>query len=67
MNMRSGKGRLILADGGYVYDGNWKDDQKSGIGIEYYMFHKFYQGNWREDAYHGNGTIYWENGDSFAG
>ena len=45
------------------YDGNTKNDSKSGKGTTYYPNGKIqYQGEFKNNKYHGKGTLYNEDG-----
>lgn len=43
---------------GSCYFGEYKDNQKSGYGIMYYIDGSRYEGEWAEDKKNGTGTEY---------
>ncbi len=52
---------------GEVYEGNWKNDKKHGIGKFKYKNGDVYEGNWENDKKHGNGKMEYINGNVYNG
>ena len=46
--MRSGKGKLIRANGD-IYEGEWKEDKRHGYGVLLKSDGGKYEGNWKDD------------------
>jgi hypothetical protein len=42
---------------GDKYDGNWKDNKKSGQGVMNFVNGNKYDGQWKDDKMNGHGTI----------
>ena len=57
--------------GGDVYEGEWKDDERNGIGILIFNDPHFkgdrYEGEWKNGKRHGNGIYHYADGTSFKG
>lgn len=64
---RDGKGRLINSSGIVTYEGNWKNDQRSGYGISKYDGGDCHEGNYSKDDRHGVGVFLWSDGDKYTG
>jgi len=60
------KGQMEYTNGD-VYDGNWKDGVKKGLGIMRYANGDVYVGNWNDDKKNGMGTLKYANGDVYVG
>ena len=47
------------------YDGNMRDGERSGKGIQYFPQSETpqYDGSWKKDTYDGQGTLYDQNGN----
>lgn len=52
---------------GDVYDGEWKDDARSGQGVLRYASGAVYTGSWSRDLRVGHGSLVFEDGSSFVG
>lgn len=74
-NLRDGSGRLSSKNGD-VYEGDFKDDMKHGIGVETRANGFVHHGNWENDLPHGHGTLrtehveltgYWKGGQTSDG
>ena len=62
-NKRNGYGKILCNDlgiytyaNGYRYEGNWKDDTKTGHGIFYFSDAERYDGEWVNDKKNGAGN-----------
>lgn len=53
--MKHGEGKQLYAAG--TYNGEWKDDKRTGLGIMWYKSGAIYVGSWRENHFHGVGTM----------
>ena len=60
------KGVLTLEDG-TMFDGEWKDDMFSGVGIIHYPNSNSYQGEWKENKPHRYGKMVYRNGQTYTG
>lgn len=52
---RHGEGRQYYHEG--VYDGQWADGLRNGLGIMQFTNGNLYVGSWKDDKYHGIGTM----------
>jgi len=50
-----------------VYEGKWKEGQKSGVGIQTFSSGAKYHGAFKEGKYEGAGTMFYPNGDLYTG
>jgi len=49
------------------YEGEWKENKKSGVGRIWWSNGDRYLGDWVNDSKEGYGFMIWENGDSYEG
>lgn len=61
-----GKG-VLTADGGYRYEGEWKDSKMQGYGILCMRNGCRYEGEWLENEMHGYGIYYQNDGSMYGG
>ncbi|KAL6066623.1 agglutinin-like protein 2 [Balamuthia mandrillaris] len=54
-------------EGGAVYEGQWRHNERHGYGSLQYETGEKYQGQWHDDLKHGNGICVWRNGDVYEG
>lgn len=55
-------------ENGDVYDGDWRNNKKHGVGTYYYKKSgNEYDGDWKNNKKHGFGTFYWNDGDKYVG
>jgi len=72
-NFKNGKGALLykMEDGRYciTYYGEWKNDQKNGIGIEINEIYGVptYKGNWTDNQWDGEGIIFLSHKGKYVG
>jgi len=64
---RTGRGKFETADGLCVYEGEWRDDMRWGIGKECYADGSHYEGEFASDIKSGHGSIKWSDGSSYDG
>lgn len=58
LGKKHGRGRYYFKEG-YIYDGNWENDQMAGYGVLWVEDRrKIYEGEWENSAFHGQGTLY---------
>ena len=50
-----------------VYKGEWKADQKNGIGKQTWTNGAWYDGNWKDNFKEGEGVIVFEDGNKYVG
>ncbi|KAL7539142.1 hypothetical protein ACHAXR_009044 [Thalassiosira sp. AJA248-18] len=60
-----GEGKMTYADG--VYEGEWKESERSGKGIRTWHSRDVYKGEWKEDEFHGEGIYTFADGDVYEG
>lgn len=60
-----GKGKLYEEDG--VYEGQFEDGEKNGIGVKIYNNENYYNGEWIHDKLTGYGEMRFGNGDHYIG
>jgi hypothetical protein len=53
----NGKGKLTWPDG-RMYDGEYINDQKEGVGIFMFADGRKYIGNWKDGLQHGEGQFF---------
>lgn len=78
---KEGKG-ILLYDNGRVYEGNWKNNKREGIGYERFQSSgndgssqdlkdntdcDIYQGEYMMGRAHGRGVYVWQNGETYDG
>jgi len=51
----------------YKYNGNWKDNKRSGQGICFFPDGRSYEGEWLDDKMNGHGVCILKNGDRYEG
>ena len=62
-----GWGICIYADGG-MYEGEWKNGVKCGVGVEYYSTTRdWFVGNWNEEGIRVEGEYFWSDGSYYEG
>ena len=64
---RIGNGIYRYYELGHKYDGEWKDNEKQGIGKMTYKGSGVYHGYWENGRRHGEGVFTYENGDTYSG
>ena len=52
---------------GIIYEGEWLNNRKDGIGIEFYKDGYKFQGDYKNGLKHGIGTYFWEDGSMYQG
>jgi hypothetical protein len=52
---------------GSVYEGNWEDDQRSGLGSMTWADGQRYIGNWKNGRKEGRGEEIWSDGRKYVG
>jgi len=52
---------------GTFYEGEWKNNQRNGVGCFTWQNKDRYIGEWLEDCKHGHGLMLWVNGDRYDG
>lgn len=57
---KNGYGVIKNEDLNEYYEGNWKDNEKSGLGIFKYNYNIKYEGEFRDSLKHGSGDLYFE-------
>lgn len=65
--LKHGKGRIVYSNGD-VYEGEWKDNVKSGTGV--YLFKDSgdqYSGQWKQGKFHGTGAYSYKIGHRYEG
>jgi hypothetical protein len=55
--LRHGKGKCTYHASDDVYDGEWREDQRCGQGIQQYISGDVYSGEWKRDQRHGYGVL----------
>jgi hypothetical protein len=61
-----GLGTFVFANGNR-YEGDFKDDTKSGFGTLHYANGEEYSGGWLNDMAHGKGELKYAQGDRYDG
>ena len=61
---RSGQGTFFYEDGN-IYRGSWKNDEKSGYGVE--EGDNYYEGEWLHNLKNGRGSMKFSNGSKYEG
>ncbi|GEM_PF-1303100 len=69
---RHSQGRLTLANEKGYYEGEWRQDQKTGFGTMVWQGHHShqrarYEGYWKNDLPEGHGTMTWSDGGTYQG
>jgi hypothetical protein len=64
---RNGKGKLTVGSAGVTYNGEWKDDNKHGFGVQVYEDGSRYEGGWERNARDGRGEFTYPNGVRLSG
>lgn len=54
-------------EGKYVYEGQWKGDERSGRGVQQWKDGSIYEGYWRKNVAHGFGRLIHADGDVYIG
>ena len=62
----NGTGKYIY-ENGYIYEGNFKDGLRSGLGKLSAPNGDVYDGMWENDQFHGQGTYVWSDGSKYTG
>ena len=57
-----GKGKRYYKDGSIMYDGEWKNGRRNGLGIFYYENGECYDGEFKNDLPDGKGNWYMAKG-----
>lgn len=60
----NGTGLLVGMDGSLLYQGQWENGRRHGMGTEYRDGAPLYTGHWENDLYHGEGVLHLANGGS---
>lgn len=63
--LRSGRGTSVSGDN--VYEGDWKEDKKQGVGKLSIRGKLVYEGHWLADRREGKGTAYYPFGQEYVG
>jgi hypothetical protein len=61
-----GTGKYVY-ENGYVYQGNFVDGKRSGLGTLNTPDGDKYDGMWENDVFHGQGTYTWADGSKYTG
>jgi len=61
-----GIGKYVY-DNGYVYEGNFINGKRDGLGILTSPEGDKYDGMWKDDLIHGQGTYEWADGSKYTG
>lgn len=64
---RTGRGKFETADRLCVYEGQWRDDMRWGVGNERYSDGSYYEGEFASDIKSGRGLMKWPDGSSYEG
>ncbi|MBR2984674.1 MAG: hypothetical protein IKC60_04135 [Clostridia bacterium] len=68
--MKHGIGRYVWKSGpsaGSVYEGEWFEDERTGMGIHSWKSGAVYEGGYLKGKYHGMGKYTFPTGDCFEG
>ena len=65
-SIRHGYG-TVKYENGHNYNGEWKNDQRNGRGIEIFSDEGLYKGDYKDDVPDGFGQYTWANGDYYEG
>lgn len=63
---KDGKGKYIYSNG-YIYEGNFANEVRSGLGVLTNPSGDKYEGMWAEDQFNGQGTYKWADGSKYTG
>jgi hypothetical protein len=55
----------IILDGGITYEGQWKNNEKQGYGVQKWPNGARYEGQWEEGKATGLGKFFYANGDYY--
>lgn len=66
-HLRHGRGVLKDRAGNVLYDGEWAEDKKHGMGVCFYPDGSMYEGRFRQGVRHGDGTFYFADGGRCGG
>jgi hypothetical protein len=70
-NKQHGQGVITYPEhdpnGAVSYNGEWKEDKKSGTGTFLWKSGNRYVGEWKDDYRSGKGTFFWANGQTYVG
>ena len=61
------KGKVFDKKNNLLYDGEYKNGVKEGIGVFYYQSGEKYEGKFMNGVKEGKGTFYWKNGNKWEG
>ncbi len=62
-----GKG-IYIWPSGTVYEGDWENGEKNGMGVAFNIRQKWrYEGQFKDGNYHGNGIFHYEDGTFYIG
>ena len=50
-----------------VYEGEWRDDKRHGVGRHVYASGGTYEGEWADDQRHGRGIFRFADGNTYEG
>lgn len=63
---RNGRGVTLLGSG-EKYEGEYVDDVKHGVGLQFWLNGDMFLGQWRQDHMSGKGCYYYGNGSTYVG
>jgi len=64
---KQGHGVFIWAELGMIFDGQWKDNKKVGLGELKWSDGHWYKGEWKDDEQSGLGVMEWPNKQRYTG
>jgi len=67
LGKEQGFGCSVGAIPGTLYEGEWKNNQRHGVGRFVWNNNDRYVGEWCQDYKHGHGIMLWTNGDRYDG
>ena len=67
LGKRHGHGRFRSDCEGVTYEGEWKNGQEHGMGVECFDGGDRYEGQWKHGSYSGRGVLCFANGNRYEG
>lgn len=67
MGQMTGRGKFEDLEGNIAYDGEWRDDQKHGKGVEKGVDGAIYEGYFETNQKCGKGVMHWSTGEVYDG
>jgi len=61
------KNKKMIDIDGSIYEGDWKNSKRSGLGKLIYKYGAIYEGNWKNNKISGVGKMVYMNGDIYEG